>query len=345
MARKAIILGWINQGNTPQCGETVKNQHIVSQLHKAGIKTIQLDFYRWKKRPWVLLKTLSSLLFNPKTPLILSSAPKNIYPLIKLHKFIKSKRNIIHWVIGGNLHVLLDDGTFKASFLNSVKTTIVENPSMLHSLKSQGVDNAIHLPNFKPIDYIPAIPQKNEKIKFVFLSRIKPEKGIDLLIEAIDILNAEGLQDKYQVDLYGRIDEDYKTKFLNATSSRENVNYLGFLNLSTSDGYDKLAQYDAMLFPTHWISEGFAGIFIDAFISGLPVIATDWAHNANIITHGKTGLIFPPKSAHSIAEVMRDCINGKIDLYQMRANCQNEAMKYDIDNVVTPDLLKKIGLL
>lgn len=342
---KAIILGWINEGNQAQCGETVKNQHIISQLRQLGIEVITLDFYRWKRRPWVLAKTLGSLLFYPRTPLILSTAPKNVYALMKLHKWLHSPRRIIHWVIGGNVHKLLREGVFEAKYLQGLHVNIVETNEMLHSLISDGVTNTVQLPNFKPIEYKPRLAGAPSVAKFVFLSRIKPEKGVDYIFESVRMLNAKGLVDKYEVEFFGRIDEDYKARFFEAVDSLPNVKYSGFLDLNHKGGYDKLAEYSAMLFPTYWKSEGFAGIFIDAFVAGVPVIASDWAHNANIIVNGKTGFIIPPHDPAAMAQAMEKAISGQADITAMRHNCQAEAEKYDVENVVTPAFVQKIGLV
>ena len=95
-----------------------------------------------------------------------------------------------------------------------------------------------------------------------------------------------GLQNKFLIDFYGKIDDSYESSFKERVDLIPNVNYQGFLNLGENEGYDKLSTYDMMLFPTYWKGEGFASVFIDSF-----------------------------------------------------------AERYNVDNVKTKDLLKKVGLL
>lgn len=65
---------------------------------------------------------------------------------------------------------------------------------------------------------------------------------------------------KFSVDFYGKIDDACKDTFLSKVNQLETVRYAGFLNLWNQEGYDILSQYDAMLFSTYWMGEGFAGI-------------------------------------------------------------------------------------
>ena len=50
-----------------------------------------------------------------------------------------------------------------------------------------------------------------------------------------------------------------------------------------------------MLLPTHFYTEGLAGSVVDAYISGIPVIATDWKHSHEFIDDEKSGYIVPFK--------------------------------------------------
>lgn len=342
---RAMLLGWVNYGHQAQCGETVKNQYILDRLRKCGVDVIVLDFYRWKRHPWVILKFFGSLLAYPHTPLILSTAPKNVYFMMKWHNWLHSSRKVIHWVIGGNLHQLVRRGEIGAKYIKDLHINIVESPEMVDWLAEDGVTNTRYLANFKPIPYKPVLKPQAGKKRFVFISRIKPEKGVDYIFEAMRQLNIEGYQDQYEVDLFGRIDEDYKDTFFNHVKAVHNARYGGFLDLSSPASYDALSEYTAMLFPTYWKSEGFSGIFIDAFIAGLPIIASDWNHNFEILTQGETGIKIPPHDPKALAEAMRSVITGDTDLEAMRALCQSQADAYDSNLLVTPHLLQEIGII
>ena len=99
-----------------------------------------------------------------------------------------------------------------------------------------------------------------------------------------------------------------------------------------------------MLFPTYWYGEGFPGIVIDAYIAGVPLIASDWNMNTEVITE-KTGVIIPPKDEEALCIAMKNCILGRYDLSAMKRNCLNEAKKYDNKKILSRHFLQEVGLL
>ena len=88
-----------------------------------------------------------------------------------------------------------------------------------------------------------------------------------------------------------------------------------------------------MLFPTYWKGEGFPGVIIDAFVAGLPVIATDWNMNTEIIEDGVNGFIIEPKSSEALAEKMQYVMHNRKELENIRENNLARAKDYQIDKV------------
>jgi len=171
-----------------------------------------------------------------------------------------------------------------------------------------------------------------------------PEKGIESIFNCLKRLEKEGLSDKVSVDFYGIVNEQYTT-FQEQVRRITNVRYNGLLNLTTIDGYKTLSSYDIMLFPTYYEGEGFPGVFIDAFIAGLPVITTDWHYNSEVIQDGKTGFIIPPKDDNSLFEKVKWVIYHRDAIEPLRVYCKAESRKYDREIVLGLPNLQKIGLI
>ena len=348
--KKVIFVGWVNQGKAPVDGETTKNQYIIAELKKYCKVTV-LDFYEKHRHPWVYVQALWALLTKPKATIIFSTSAKNVYAILRLFKCLHVKRDIIYWVVGGAFPKLVRDGRFRADVFNYIKYNLVQCHSMIDELKEAGITNARFVSNFKPIPYYPdmektlATRAESEALRFVFLSRVMPDKGCDYILEAVRRLNAKGFQPRFSVDFYGNIDATYREQFLREVGLVKNVAWHGLLDLRTNKGYDTLASYHAMLFPTFHPSEGFAGVMIDAFIAGLPVLASDWAHNTEAITDGKRGIIYPVHNIEALTNVLERCITGQVDLQTMARNARIEAPKYEAKNVLKEDYLKSIGLV
>jgi len=308
---------------------------------------IGIDFYRNKQRPWVFLQAIWALVRYSKATIILSTTAANIYPLLKLFKFFGIKRNIIHWVIGGEFDKLVQAGRFDVNVLNVAKWHLAQSIDMTNNLKECGLKNVRYIPNFRQVPEISgkkSIPE-NGLVKFVFMSRIMPEKGVYEILECVDRLNGKSYKERYSVDFYGPIDDSTRKEFEKKTNKISNVKYNGILNLRDKDGYAVLASYLAMLFPTFHPSEGVAGAIVDAFIAGVPVITTDWRHNQEVVIDNKTGIIVPVHDTDRLCEVMEDIICGKVDLDTMSKNAKKEAENYKAENIINKDFLKELGIL
>lgn len=77
----------------------------------------------------------------------------------------------------------------------------------------------------------------------------------------------------------------------------------------------------------------------------LPVLASDWAHNAEAITDGKQGIIYPVCNVEALTNVMEKCILGQFDLQAMARNARAEAPKYEAKNILTKEFLRSIELI
>lgn len=342
--KQVLFVGWVNQGKAPVDGETTKNQYIIAELKKYCKVTV-LDFYEKRKHPWVYLQALWAVIIQYQATIVFSTSASNIYGVLKWFKKLNIHRNVVHWVIGGTLGDKVKNGIFNANIIGYAKHTLVESPLMLRQLEDCGVAGVIQVPNFKLINYLPKVSVPQDDIRFVFLSRIMAEKGCNEIIAAAKLLNEWGMEDRYVVDFYGKVADDYRMTFENEISQLSNVKYQGFLDMRQTEGYDKLATYDMLLFPTCWRGEGFAGIFIDAFVAGLPMIITDWAHNSQFVKEGETGLFIPVHDAKALAQKMKECIEGQYNISIMKELCQIEAKRYDVRNIITEELLKKIEIL
>ena len=346
MKKKVILIGAIDKGNIPTNGETMKNQMLLKRFDEIFDKVISVDTFHWGKRPWVAFQILWNLATNYGASVVVSASggASHLYNFLY---YCPLKKNVFDWVIGGSRAEMIKQGKYRVKSLKRMRKIIVEGFTMVRELKSLGFNNVVRVPNFKPIDYKASITHKKEGdvMRFVFFSRMHPAKGVNEIIEACKLLDVTGYADEYIVVFYGELDTDYEEQFNDMIKGHGNINYKGFLNMLNKSGYDTLSTYDVMLFPTYWDGEGFAGVVLDANMSGLPIIASDWNMNKEVVQDGKTGFIIPVHDYKALANRMKAFINGDVDLLSMKQNCLEYVKQFDYRKVVTRELLQNLGLL
>ena len=137
----------------------------------------------------------------------------------------------------------------------------------------------------------------------------------------------------YTLDIYGQVDNSQIEWFEILNKRFPNyVRYCGYVDSDKS--VEVLKQYFALLFPTYYEGEGFAGTVIDAFASGVPVIASDWKYNTEVIKVGFDGAVFPAKDTQALVDKLVE-IYKNIDVWNaMKLNCLKRAKEYSSENVI-----------
>ena len=110
--------------------------------------------------------------------------------------------------------------------------------------------------------------------------------------------------------------------------------------------YDKsdevIKDYFALLFPTFWKGEGFPGTIVDAFSAGLPVIASDWNYNSEIVKNKINGILYPNDEMDDLYQAMKWMIDNNNIITSMKKNCIETACRYQPDEYICK-IVKFIG--
>ena len=75
--------------------------------------------------------------------------------------------------------------------------------------------------------------------------------------------------------------------------------------------------------------------------SGVPVIASDWRYNGELVQEGQTGLLFPAKDVDALTQILKTAHADTERWNAMRLICLEEARKYQPREVIDI-LLKRI---
>jgi glycosyltransferase involved in cell wall biosynthesis len=326
--KRVLFFGAVNENQAPHGGEEYKNQLILHELNREFEKIEYVDTIFWKKSPIVVIDLFWKLLFFRHDSIVISASSFSTYRLLKILFFLKPNmvKKINYIVTGGYFPEAIINGFFKVKFYIGLNSIVVQGENLKKKLSNHFPDSLIKvIPNFKDFPSI-TFPLKthNDIFRFVFVGRISKEKGVSEILDAVEILKRTNAE--FEVDFYGPVEQNFNFTI---------TNYCGFLDFQNNgeQAYTKLASYDCMLFPTYWKGEGFPGVIIDAFIAGLPVIATDWNMNTEIIEDGINGFIIPPNDTVSLANKMMWVMENRFVLNIIRAQNQKKAKEYHVDRI------------
>ena len=133
------------------------------------------------------------------------------------------------------------------------------------------IPNGININNYPLKSYNSVV---NRKRTLLFLSRIHPKKGLDLLFKAWKELPLS-LTDDWQIHIAGEGDSSYSIDDLKQMIQRDFAD-LDIKILGPQYGKDKIRCYhnaDLFILPTH--SENFGMVIAEAMCCGVPVITTN----------------------------------------------------------------------
>lgn len=128
----------------------------------------------------------------------------------------------------------------------------------------------------------------------LFAGRLSPEKGVVTLLRAWRMLPWVPLLLAGDGPLLERTVQQ-----AGAAALRGGVKVLGRL---ARDGlFQLMKEARFLVFPSQWY-ESFPMVIVEAFACGLPVVAFDLGAAAEIVEHGRTGMLVPPGDAERLAE-------------------------------------------
>lgn len=336
---KIGVCGHFGDGNDFFDGQTVKTKIVTSQLEKKfGVEHIVcVDTYGGIQKVLSHIFGIIKMLFKCDNIIILpaQNGLRVIAPLLIFLNII-FKRNIYYDVIGGWLPEFVSKRKILREFLKRIDKIFVETKSMKKQLENQGFKNIDVVPNCKELDVINEYEVKNtisKPYKLCTFSRVMKEKGIEDAIQAVYTVNSMWNDVYFELDIYGQVDNNQKQWFKELQLKfPPYINYRGIVPFNQTTKV--LKKYDALLFPTYYEGEGFAGTLIDSFAAGLPVIASDWKYNSEIVDSGKTGIVFETRNVKELQNAIISIHRDLIKWNSMKKNCLREAKKYLPDNAM-----------
>jgi glycosyltransferase involved in cell wall biosynthesis len=159
---------------------------------------------------------------------------------------------------------------------------------------------------------------QGSKIRLLFVGFIRPEKGIEYLLEAVSLLKANV---RWELEIVGsREFPEYGRKLdgiAAARGIRDRIRWSGYVP-NGKPLFERMQAADLFILPS--LSEGTPHVLVEARANGLPCVSTNVGGVPSTVTDGYDALLVPPKDPWALARAVERVI---VDTELRRALIRN----------------------
>ena len=316
----------------PYGGVAVKDKLVYQAIFKE-LNTKMIDLVECKRNPIKIPYIFSKIVFEMmkgKKIIIGVGTPKRRKILLQMQKFWggeKNLKNVLLLGMGGCMHQIDSKDPKMRKLMCRISSIWVETTGMILEMQKLGINNVFLFPNCRS-DICSVPPRECEQgvLKLVFFSRICPEKGVDIIIDA-----ADRFPDGCTLDFYGELAVDYKDTFELFLQNHPNITYHGVFDATKNDIYQELNQYDIMLLPSRWVGEGVPGALVESKMAGITAIVSDWNFNREVVVDEVEGIVLKTCNPDTlIKSINRLYSNNKLTM-SMKREAFASRSRYDIE--------------
>ena len=181
--------------------------------------------------------------------------------------------------------------------------------------------------NLRKFQYEPY--PKGDKIKFLFISRLMKEKGIEEYFYAAEYFS--GIRGDLEFGILGNCEEDYRQR-LSDLQNRGIIKYFGV----QKDVRPYIAEASCLIHPTFY-PEGMSNVILEAASTGRPVITTNRHGCMEAVEKGKTGFLFPERDTNALIECIRRFLDLSLEERELMGRLGREKMEKEFDRQIVID--------
>lgn len=162
-----------------------------------------------------------------------------------------------------------------------------------------------------------------DKVRFGYIGRLHPTKGLDLLIEAFLDLEAPDVE----LLVAGEGEPGYVASLRRRTEGRA-VRFLGYTRREAF-----FPGIDVLIVPSIW-QDPFPGVCKEALAWGKPVVASRRGGIPEMVVDGETGFLFEPGEPGALVAAMRKLLSQREAYSRLSAACLERAKEFSEERTV-----------
>ena len=192
--------------------------------------------------------------------------------------------------------------------------------------------SGVNLERFPLLEY-----PNDDVVRFVFISRIMKEKGIDQFLEAAKYIKQKHPNTEFHI--CGFCEEDYE-EILQEYEDKGIIIYHGMVR----NIIDVLKDMHCTVHPTYY-PEGMSNVLLESAASGKPIITTNRSGCKEIVDHDINGYIVPIKAEVKLIEKINKFIQLPYKEKNEMGILGREKMKHNFDRtIVVNSYMKQIKM-
>lgn len=203
-----------------------------------------------------------------------------------------------------------------------------------------GYKNTVHIPLGLRKEFENVEPKKEfNNNKILFIGSLHPVKGLDVLINAVEIIVGSGLNIELLVAGKGSYDYYFK-KIVSEKKLENNVSFLGYVD--SSDIIELYKSVSITIVPSIW-SEQFGMVGPESLACGVPVIGSNVGGIPEWLNDNEHGYLVPPRDEKDLANKISSLIVNKELLKKFGSNGYISINKYHTYSEYKVNLLNLIN--
>ena len=312
-------------------GQTGKTRNVLKLLQTKSVDFERVNYFdtqELRSSKLSLFKMINKLIkCNVLVYLPERNNLKYLFPFIYIICKLKGIK-IVYLVVGGWLDNYLHSKQIYITMLSKIAGIFTESNQLTNNLKDHhNLQNVLTFPNFRMHNFSPSFKQNADAFKIVYMARIFKEKGIDVVFRLADHIQKKlGIEHSISIDFYGPIQSDEESYFKNEL---EKYNFVSYKSVLEPDQiYEILEQYDLLVLPSRYSNEGFPGTIMDAYISGIPVIISNWMFMPEYVDNGSSGYIFDLNKEGDFYSLIDNLYNDRTQLLKMKHSAYEKSKEY-----------------
>lgn len=211
-----------------------------------------------------------------------------------------------------------------------VDKKVITRTQPIRLLPGSGVNLKLHSFEEYPIEEIP--------VKFVFISRIRKDKGIDELFQAVRDVK-ETYEDRVEFHIIGWYEEEKYKTIIEKLSLENLIIYHG--KKMQEEVHEILKSCHCIVHPSY--HEGMSNVLLEAAATGRPIIASNIPGCMETFSEGKSGYGFEVKNPMDLEETLKEFIELPYEKKAEMGVCGRRKIEKEFDrNLVAKIYIEEI---